>query len=398
MFKTSLTFSLVTAVLPSNRTREVIPALLGKAGTDALTWRARGTLLQEHWWKRWLPPIMPTKNILQMLAPADEVDQLIATIVEHGRLHQQATGAVFSTPCDHAYFGSEFDTWPVRDAAEGSAQTTHKLTENLSAIYCIVGPNYTDRVSKAAINAGAHGPIVYYSEGRGLRDRLGWLRITKEHEKTVLMIIADETDADDIFDAMALAGELHLPGRGFMYRLNIDKGMFNLPSRVSHHHYDANMQQIIHAIDHLSGHTHWRDQSVFNVGGGGRGVGLDTLKAGSVQLADQVSLSAIATREHCAAIMDLLLDAGAPGLNITYGRYTGREAAEHIAGAQLNEEYGLLRCITDSITAQKICATVDSEAESRGLRDFCMFVNAVPQVATYIPGNIDYRAPVAVAS
>ena len=153
------------------------------------------------------------KTMVPLLAPTDEVPHLVSTIVERARLHQQATGAVFSTPCDHAYFGSEFNVWPSRDDTP-AAKSAHNLTENLNIIYCTVGHKLSDRVSKAAISAGAHGPIVYYGEGRGLRDRLGWLRITKEHEQEVLMVIADESDADQVFDAMAKAGELHLPGRG----------------------------------------------------------------------------------------------------------------------------------------------------------------------------------------
>lgn len=396
MFTTQQDFSMVTAVLPNASTQEVVPAILQDAGASALVWKARGTLLHDHWWKRWFPPISPAKTMLQMLVPDADVARIVGTVVDAGRLHQQATGAVFSTPCEHVYFGSDFHVWPAREGA-GLVADKHELTENLSIIYCIVGHKLSDRVAKAAMTVGAHGPIVYYSEGRGLRDRLGWLRITKEHEKEVLMVIADESDADAVFEAMAKAGDLHLPGRGFMYRLNIDRGMFNLPSRVSHHHYDANMQQIINAIDHLSGHTHWRDQSVFDVGGQGRGVGLESLRQDNRVLEDQVCLSAWASREQCQAVMDMLLNAGAPGLNLTYARFTASAADAYLAGARINEEYGMLRCITGAEVAQGVCAMVERDAEQAGIRDLCVMVNSVPSVATYIPGSHDYRQPPAFA-
>ena len=182
-----------------------------------------------------------------------------------------------------------------------------------------------------------------------------------------------------------------------MYRLSIDRGMFNLPSRVSHHHYAANMQQIINAIDHLSGHTHWRDQSVFNVGGQGRGVGLDALKQETPVLENQVCLSAMATREQCPAVMDMLLDAGAPGLNLAYARFTTSEEGAHLAGARINEEYGMLRCITSAEVAQGICNLVEQDAERQNLKDLCVMVNPVPSVATYVRGDHDYRQPPAFA-
>ena len=406
MFNNQHQYSVVTAVLPNASANLVTSHIFKDEGTHALMWKARGTLLHDHWWKRWIPPISPAKSMMQMLVPNTEVTHVVSNIVEHSRLHQQATGAVYSTPCDNVYLGADFHTWtqpPIEKAHHLMSDqlnkhrpgSDHKLTKNLSAIFCIVGHQYSDRVSRAAINAGAHGPIVYYIEGRGLRDRLGWLRITKEHEKEVLMIITDESDADEVFDAMAKAGQLHLPGRGFMYRMAIDKGMYNLPARMSHHHYEANMQQIIHAIDHINGHTHWRDQSVFNVGGNGRGVGLEGLQQPTAELKDQVSLSAICSRSHGDQLMNMMLDSGAPGVNVSYARFVQGEisdqSTEQLSGARLNEEYGMFRCITAESVAQKICSTVETEADSSGLTDLCMFVNKVPRVATYVPSKIDYR-------
>ena len=392
MFKQAHGYSLVTAVMPNSSSQRVLPALLADEGSNAFTWKARGTLLHDSLWKRFFPPISPAKSMLAMLVPDMEVGGVVNRVVEEGRLHQQATGAVFSTPCDHVFFGPDFHVWPERPGA-GLARESHALTENLSILYCIVGHQLADKVSKAAIRAGAHGPIVYYSEGRGLRDRLGWLRITKEHEKEVLMVLADESNADEVFDAMALAGELHLPGKGFMYRLSIDKGMFNLPSRVSHHHYDANMQQIINAIDHLSGHTHWRDQSVFDVGGRGRGVGLDSLPKEERVLKDQICISALVARSQCQGVMDMMLDAGAPGLNLTYARFTTSEASASLAGARVNEEYGMPRSIMDAKHAESLCTSVDEVAERLGFTDLCVAVHPVPAVATYVPGGKDYRQP-----
>jgi len=391
MFEQKHELSVVTAVLPNSTANRVVESAVAEEGSTALLWKARGTLLHDHWLKRWLPPIGPVKSMLQLLVPQAEVDRLVSTIVEKGKLHHQATGAVFSTPAEHVYLGSEFQAWPSRAVASSSGRGQHAMRENLNVIYAIVAPEASDRVSKAAIKAGAHGPIIYYGEGKGLRDRLGWLRITKEPVKEVLMVITDKADVEEIFDAMAQAGELHLPGRGFMYRLSIDKGMFNLPSRISHHHYAANMQQIIHAIDHLSGHSHWRDQTSFDIGGQGRGAGLDFLKASAVQLDHQICLTAVVKRDDIHDLMTLLLNAGAPGLNVSYARLFSKTEADHIAGARINEEYGMLRCIVDESLGQQLCHAIEANAEGQGLRDICVTVTNVGRVATYVPTTKDYR-------
>ncbi|MEQ9451667.1 MAG: P-II family nitrogen regulator [Pseudomonadales bacterium] len=385
MFNNDHKLATVSAVLPSRAASQVVEQVTHGQDTHALIWQARGTLLHDHWLKRWLPPISPAKKMLQMVVPNSQVDELVNLVVDVGKLNYQATGAVFSTPHDHAYLGSEFHVWPGEELAQPS---NHRLSNSLVALYCIVPHNMSDKVSKAAINAGAHGPVVYYCEGRGLRDRLGWLRITKEHEKEVLMVICEEAEVEDIFDAMAKAGELHLPGRGFMFRLNVDKGMFNLPSRVAHHHYDASMQQMITAIDHLQGHTHWRDQSVFSIGGHGKASGIVTRQPDN-ELQDQTCLTAIVKRSDMQQLVDMLLDQGAPGLSFNFARFTEEQHDEH--SLKINDEYALVRSITTSELAARICQLIERDAEGVGLRDFCLLSNDVQRVATYIPGRIDYR-------
>ena len=293
-------------ILPSRPAGEVARRISAVEGAHALIWQARGTLLHDHWLKKWVPPVSPAKKMMQMIVPNSQVDEIVNMVIEVGKLNQQATGAVFSTPHDHAYIGSGFYSWP---GDEIPTQQNQGLSNSLTALYCIVNHQESERVSKAAINAGAHGPIVYYCEGRGLRDRLGWLRITKEHEKEVLMVICDESDVEDVFDAMAKAGGLHLPGRGFMFRLNIDKGMFNIPNRATHHHYEASMQQVINAIDHLQGHSHWRDQTVFDVAGGARGTGL-SLAPNPQPVDSQTCLAAVVSRNQMHLLVDLMLDQG----------------------------------------------------------------------------------------
>lgn len=389
MFRNDVPCSLVTAVLPTASANSAVEAVSARTGAGLLAWKARGTALHDHWWKRWLPPISPARTVLSAVVPRAEAGPLVDELIDVGRLHQQATGAVFSTPCEHGYFGTDYQPWQnARPAA-----TAEVPAGELEVIHCIVNHAVADRVARAAIAAGAHGPVVYYCEGRGLRDRLGWLRITKEAEKEVLTVIVDQADVEDVFDAMAAAGQLHLPGRGFMYRLVVDRGLFNLPSRFSHHHYPANMQQIINAIDHLAGHTHWRDQSAVAVGSSGRGAGLGLLPKASV-LEDQRCLTAIVNRDQLTPLMDLLLDSGAPGLNLNHARFAARDGgdeAEHLAGARVHEEYTVLRCVTDGEVIERLASAVDSSAPAAGVTDLCVTVSCAPRVATYVPGATDYR-------
>ena len=388
MFRDDKAYSIVTAILPNATAGRVIEGTVEPNGGTALAWKARGTLLRDHWLSRWMPPISPVKTVLQMVVPQSQVDGIVAAIMESGRLHQQATGAVFSTPCDHAYVGSEFQSWPESNE---SVAGKHDVSESLSVILCSVGQAFSDRVARAAVEAGAHGPVIYFTEGRGLRDRVGWLRIAKEPLQEVQMVVADEAQVDDVFDAMAKAGGFNKPGRGLMYRMNIDKGMFNLPSSFVKHRHEANMQQIIKAIDHLNGHTHWRDQSVFALGDQGRIVGVEGFSAQGSGALDRVALTGIVRREQLERLTDLIIDSGATGLNMTFGRFVGEAHCEK-SGARIHDEHCIVRSIIPPAIAARICAVVDDTAEELGIRDLCMLVNPIQRTATYVPGRVDHRA------
>ena len=94
MFDTSHHVSLITAVLPNPSVDLVVEDLVKEKNINVLVSQARGSLLQEHWWKSWLPSISPSKTMLRMIVPAQDVDQVVGSVVVNARLHQQALGAV----------------------------------------------------------------------------------------------------------------------------------------------------------------------------------------------------------------------------------------------------------------------------------------------------------------
>ncbi|MEO0973670.1 MAG: hypothetical protein AAFX85_11300 [Pseudomonadota bacterium] len=393
MFTQQHELSVVTAVLPTTVAEHVVEVLHARSHRAMLVWNARGTTVRDRWYARWLPPVSPAKEMLQLVVPQADVDTVLATIATEGRLHMQATGAVFAVRCESALRGEAFSC--PGDECNGStpaAESSEGLRHNLHLLSCVVSHQYSERVARAAIEAGGHGPVVHYVEGRGLRDRLGWLRITKEHEKELLMVLADEEDGEEIFDRMAHVGEFHLPGRGIMYSMEIDKGMFNLPGLISHHHRAASMQQIINAIDHLQGHSHWRDQSVFDVGTGGRGAGMK-FAAPRRSIDNQMTLSAIVRRDDVSTIMDILLDAGVPGLSLNYSRIAEpqEERASAASPARVSREYAHLRCVTDHFAAERVCSALEEGAAKAGVDDLFAYTTTVPRVAAYVPSKRNYR-------
>ncbi|MEM7080605.1 MAG: hypothetical protein AAF513_18450, partial [Pseudomonadota bacterium] len=107
MFSKPHQFSLLTAFLPHATTRSIADDLLHQDSASALMWRARGTLLHEHWLKKWVPPISPGKGVLQMILPEHAVNQTLSQVVDRAKLNYQATGAVFCSPSHDVFVGRD---------------------------------------------------------------------------------------------------------------------------------------------------------------------------------------------------------------------------------------------------------------------------------------------------
>ncbi len=92
-----------------------------------------------------------------------------------------------------------------------------------SLITCIVQRGVADKIVKAAQNAGAQGATVNYAQGVGMRERLGVMGLAIEVEKEVISIIVANDQADQVFEAMYLAGNLDTPGMGIMTLAVLEK-------------------------------------------------------------------------------------------------------------------------------------------------------------------------------
>lgn len=310
--------SVITLCLPRHRTSKVLNTLFAEGLHSAYLSSARGTLIQDKWYQGLLPMLNPELEMVQVLAPDAQVDHILQLIIDKAQLYRSGSGVVYSTPCDDLYALGEFPLWPIDTPENPAEDATLHLRENLTAIHYINQGERTESVCRAAINAGAHGPIVQYSRGFGLRDRLGWLRITNKPTKEVVSVLVDSVEADFIFSAMAEAAQVDRPGRGVMYRMPVQKGMINMDSVYSRARHTATMQQVIRAIDELKGGIDWRDQEVM----GTRAPSGIKHARYNPPLASQANalsrLSVITDRINSLQVSRYLLKNGVLGVNMNY--------------------------------------------------------------------------------
>ena len=379
--------SIVTAILPQYVANRVIEEVFAVGERNTLLINARGTLIRERWYQGLLPVMSPEKEYLQFLVPDREVVRMVETIVTAGDLHLPGAGAVFAVPCDELACSEDFSLWSTTNWEHDNFNASRNLRENLTAIYCIVRTDQSERISRAAMAAGAHGPIIFYCHGRGLRDRLGWLRITKKHDKEVIVIVVDNADAVAVTEAMINAGDLDLPGHGFLFRMPVQVGVINIGSTFGRRRHAANIQQIIAAIDDLQGSSVWRDQRVNQLVGTGKSAGLNLF--GKVKerayLSGQCILSCIVARKHVDTILDAALAGGAPGANVSFAKLIEADSAANTHGIRFNRERAVIRIILAETLLRAVISSIESACATDDFGEICVYSQPVTRAITYVP-------------
>ena len=112
-----------------------------------------------------------------------------------------------------------------------SAREFMVLTD-VSMITCIVQRGKAENVVQAAQEAGAQGATIYYGYGSGVRERLGVLGLGIDVEKEIITTLVADDQVDRIFERMYLAGEMDVPGAGFMYITKLEKAATFIPQDI----------------------------------------------------------------------------------------------------------------------------------------------------------------------
>jgi len=131
-------------------------------------------------------------------------------------------------------------------------QTEHSL------VSCIVPRGSGTSLAEAVLELGICVPVIFFGEGVGFRDKLGLMRITVPVEKEVILFIVPKYDADLVQKTLIPRARLDVPGKGFIYKSNVYAAAVNLRIRHGKRSHAATMDQVIAALDEVSGSSEWR--------------------------------------------------------------------------------------------------------------------------------------------
>ncbi len=375
--------SIVTMIIPQSRLPNCLSKVLSAWQYNAIQFDCRGTVIGEHWLQALLPIMNPECEYLQFVVKDADVDAFMNFCVEVNDLHLPGAGAIFTTKCTRAFSNSKYilsykdntDTDSFTSQDEAQQQFKHEL----HAIYGLIQSGRTEQAIKAAIQAGSHGPIVYFVEGRGTRDRAGWLKITKKPYEEVVMVLVEDIDRANVVDALVTAGKIGSLGSGVVFDMPVEQGLINLPTSISNKSHRSSNEQITAAIDKLMGNTDWRNS--------------DTLKSliNNTQLqqsenseeVERVLLNALLPRKHANDFLDQILIIGIPGANVIYTKLFALDDAENEKGVQLHHERVQIRMVVLKEQAEHYMAELKKFAIEQDYNGVTLYEQELGQAVSY---------------
>ncbi len=373
-------FTLVKAIVRKSKSRFIIDEDILKSCNYITEIKARGTLLRSKWYQSFFPSINPEQKILELLVPNHNLDHVLSRVSMKGELNHSGNGAILAFPCEETMFLSGEIKVEKR---ESNVQDDSKriFREDLVSIVCIVQKEKANVIAKEAMMAGAPGPTVSFGFGRGIRDRLGLVRICISPEKELLTVVVNKYEVDKIFDAMIKVGRLDIPGEGFIYTIPVKKGLINIPSIVSDTIHGVSIPQIIKAIDEIKGSTHWRMHSgVHDIS---ESDGIFQMQE-RVYLENLVRLTCVVVRGEGDALIRAAIEAGAPGASVVYGRQMGEEKMMGDTSIKLSNEREIIQLTLAQDKLQGILDSILKEAEEKSFKDLYFYTHFIPKAFTYL--------------
>ncbi len=350
-------YAFVTAILPRLTAGLVTQELFRYKASHVLSLNSRGALVQQHWYQAFLPAVSLEQEMLHFIVPGEEADRLMEQIVIVGKLQRYGAGAIFAIPCREFYCTNDFPLWTAGHYQFESDSFDIRFKQDLIALMHITDRGAADTIARAAIKSGSQGATITFVRGYGLRDRLGLLRITKQHDKELITAVVDQFDLDAVFQTMSQAGHVDQPGRGFLYQIPVSKGLTNLASVFMAQKHSVSIQQMVKAIDSLHGGTHWRanplqihDPRASEFAVGDQGVSRDL-----------TMLNIVCQRKDSEAILKRLLEQGCSGATVYHWRLAEAENQVMQGNLRVNRELG---CIASVVPNRKVSGLLETFRES----------------------------------
>jgi len=179
-------------------------------------------------------------------------------IAEKALLHFPGRGSVFS---EEVKLAVAHELCRENRVSLPQTDTSAHVAARLAGVFCIVQRGQGDSIARISLESGISVPSIHFGIGRGVRDKMGLLRITIPADKEIVYTLASSYDTDVLMDRMIEVGKLDQPGKGFLYEVPLKRGIINLKVTRGDQRQAASIEQLVAAVDQLKGGAEWRRRS-----------------------------------------------------------------------------------------------------------------------------------------
>lgn len=309
-------------------------------------------------------------EILSFLIPSDDEDNVLNYIVAKGNLTVPGRGSVYSErvevpKCNEHCLVNEVKNIP--DVPH------HEMLTNITGICCIVQRGQGEKVARVVLDAGLGTPNLTFGTGTGVRDKMGLLRITIPAEKDVIWVATSGHDAEMAMDAMIKAGQLDLPGKGFIYLFPLGRGVLNLKVTSGVQRAAASIEQIVASIDQMQNGSEWRRSSEVK----------DQLNK-RTYLQDLIDMTLVCDEGGSSELVAAAMNQGAAGATISKLKYASPDDS---AGSSLSKSREACSMIVSSQQSESIMDVLEQSKAFSDKHHGQVLIRKVNKAFTYLGGK-----------
>lgn len=197
-------------------------------------------------------------DILFFIVDAEMEIPVLQLIAEKALLHFPGRGSVFS---EEVKLARAHDLCCENRGSSPETGPSVHMAERLAGVFCIVQRGHGDSIARIPLESGISVPSIHFGTGRGVRDKMGLLRITIPADKEIIYTLASSYDTDLLMERMIEVGKLDQPGKGFIYEIPLKRGIVNMKVVRGDQKQAASIEQLVAAVDQLKGGPEWRRRS-----------------------------------------------------------------------------------------------------------------------------------------
>ncbi len=248
----ALVASQITCIVPRQGPAAYHQALGALGVVEYTLQSARRTLLSEQRQRRGVRPLLEELvDVVRFRVPTAAEDALVSALTERFAFGEPGRGSLVIRRSVLA--GASPRATEIERPSGAS-----RPKEELAGLCCIVPRGEGQAIARVSLEAGLGAPVVTYAKGVGSRGKLGLIRITIPVEKEIVTIQLSRHDIDEAFRLVSDVMKLGRPGAGFCYWYPLSGGVLDTRIWVGRQPYVASMEQVIAALDVMTGGTAWR--------------------------------------------------------------------------------------------------------------------------------------------